>query len=259
MAVFRVRHINDFDFDLSTSEQLPDKEELTETIFALVTYRAQVAGRLLNFPEPEKLDGVSRSTSGASSPAWAAFPNQEQRQKYVSQFQQQALVLDLEKAQLMYSDPGGEGFRWYVTILWLALSTAIAGCNTCTDTPLVHRAWPVIEASYRQYESCFSKNRGEIMQCPLAFLMNQTRQRLSSSLQAGNPFEHSLGAALSGTCTSKGLPHCLSGPFVRESTRTPVDPLLGSGNSLPNRSSSSFEASYIVSATQLVGAEQVGH
>lgn len=58
MAVSRVRHINDFDFDLSTSEQLPDKEELTETTFALVTYRAQVAGRLLNFPEPEKLDGV---------------------------------------------------------------------------------------------------------------------------------------------------------------------------------------------------------
>ncbi|GAB0145717.1 hypothetical protein EsHS_00006141 [Epichloe bromicola] len=84
MAVSRVRHINDFDFDLSTSEQLPDKEELTEATFALVTHRAQVAGRLLNFPEPEKLDGVSRSTSGASSPAWAAFPNQEQRRKYQS-------------------------------------------------------------------------------------------------------------------------------------------------------------------------------
>lgn len=313
LAVSRVRHINDFDFDLSTSEQLPDKEELTETTFALVTYRAQVAGRLLNFPEPEKLDGASRSTSGASSPAWAAFPNQEQRRKYVSQFQQQALVLlhlcdpesssyawftwhstqclvsamrlsellpyqltqgvqtpasspsplrggdtdllrrtlrNLEKAELMYSDPRCEGFRWYIAIPWLALSTAIAECNTCTDIPLVYRAWPVIEASYQQYESYFLNNCGEMMQCPLALSMNQTRQRLSSRLQADNPFEHSPGAALSGTCTSEGLLQSLPDPSGRESTRTPVDPLLGSGNSLPNRSPSSSEASYIVSTTQ---------
>ncbi|KAK2596153.1 hypothetical protein QQS21_006430 [Conoideocrella luteorostrata] len=310
VAVSKVRHINDDDFDLSTTEEVLDREELTETTFALVTYRAQVAGRLLNFPAGENCGDSVNSAGGTSSTACTALPSREQRRRYVSQFQQQALVLlhfcdpesssyawftwhstqclvsamrlsellpyqlgrgtqtpttppspplggdadllrrtvqNLEKAQLMYSDPRGEGFRWYVTVPWLALSTAIAECNTCTDISLLRQAWPVIEASYRQYESLSQKISGETLQCPIAVLMTQTRDRLSSKLQGTTMFEHSPRGTRSGISINKGTAQAFISSIGRDTARTPVDPLLGSGTPLPTGSSSSSEASYIVS------------
>lgn len=309
-AVSQVRHLNDYDFDLSTTEDIPDREELTETTFALVTYRAQVAGRLLNFAAPEP---SSSGTSGTSSPSIAALPSRKQRRHYVSQFQQQALVLlhfcdpesssyawftwhstqclvsamrlsellpfqytpgtqtpatppsprsrsdtdllrrtlqNLEKAQLMYSDPRGERFRWYITIPWLALSTAIAECNICPDTDLVRRAWPVIEASYEQYESFFLKNSGDDFQSPLAVLMNQTRERLSSTLQGTFRPGYSPCGERGNDSVNKSLGQPLPTPNSRGSVTTPVDPVLTAGSSIPNGSSSGSEASYIMS-TQL--------
>ncbi|GKZ20149.1 transcription factor vrtR2 [Aspergillus brasiliensis] len=47
---------------------------------------------------------------------------------------------NLEKAQLLCTDPRGSGFRWYITIPCLALSTAIAECHTCSDVETVRRA-----------------------------------------------------------------------------------------------------------------------
>ncbi|KHN97631.1 uncharacterized protein MAM_04646 [Metarhizium album ARSEF 1941] len=89
-AVCKVRHINDDDFESSTINEVPDREELTDTTFALVTYRAQVAGRLLNFAGSEP--GVG-STASRSPPSSDAFPSREQRRHCVSQFQQQSLAL----------------------------------------------------------------------------------------------------------------------------------------------------------------------
>ncbi|KAG6277206.1 hypothetical protein E4U47_007399 [Claviceps purpurea] len=287
-AVSKVRHVNDFDFDLATSEQVPDREELSETTFALVTYRAQVAGRLLNFADSGKLDGMpmsNASSTGDTSPsAWANLPDQQKRRNYVSQFQQQALALlhfcnpesssyawftwhstqcivssvrlsfnylssqqmsgilspvsppsvssgsdtvllrkslqTLEEFQLMFSDPRGEGFRWFtVTVPWLALSIAIAECNTCNDIALVRRAWPIIEASYQQHEYFFGH-------CPLAMAMHQVREKLSSRLPGGGLSDPGPGSAASDYWTFKASSQPFSDGFSRGPPQSPVDPLL---------------------------------
>ncbi|KAG5980441.1 hypothetical protein E4U55_004018 [Claviceps digitariae] len=313
-AVLKIRHINDFDFDVSTSKQVPDREELTETTFALVTYRAQVAGRLLNLSNAEKLDELPNSISGTSSPVGDSFLNPQQRRKYVSQFQHQVLVLlhfcdpesspyawytwhstqclvsamrlsesiscqldsdvhslatplsslrgsntdllcnslqTLEKSQLIYSDPRGEGFRWYtITIPWLALSTAIAECDTCTDIPLLRRAWPIIEASYQQYESAFSNNTGLTIHCPVAEAMNQARDKVSLRLQACALSDQSSVAALHDGCTFKASLSSFREAFSRGSPRTPVNSPLELDPNVPDHPSSSSRALHVAS-TQL--------
>ncbi|KAG6034026.1 hypothetical protein E4U40_004460 [Claviceps sp. LM458 group G5] len=289
-AVSKVCHVNDFDFDLATSEQVPDREELTETTFALITYRAQVAGRLLNFADSGKLDGmpmsIPSSTGDTSPSAWANLPDQQQRRNYFRQYQQQTLALlhfcnpesssyswftwhstqcivssvrlsfdylsrqqmsgtgilspvsppsvssgsdagllrkslqTLEEFQLMFSDPRGEGFRWFtVTVPWLALSTAIAECNTCNDIALVRRAWPVIEASYRQHGYFFGH-------CPLAMAMHQVREKLSSRRPGGGLSESGPGSAVSDYWTSKASSQPFSDGFSTGLPQSPVDPLL---------------------------------
>ncbi|KAH8748097.1 C6 transcription factor [Diaporthe sp. PMI_573] len=54
----------------------------------------------------------------------------------------------LSKAQLVRSDPRGEGFRWYVRIQWHTLAIAIVECFVCPDKQLLASAWPVVEAAY---------------------------------------------------------------------------------------------------------------
>lgn len=43
------QHVNDSDFDTTTTHSIPEREGLTNTTFALVTYHAQRMGRVLNF------------------------------------------------------------------------------------------------------------------------------------------------------------------------------------------------------------------
>ncbi|KAG6003598.1 hypothetical protein E4U43_000899 [Claviceps pusilla] len=324
-AVSKVRHINDLDFDMSTSKQVPDREELTETTFALVTYRAQVAGRLLNFSKAEDLDELSKSRGETSTQIWSCSASSQQRRKHVSQFQHQVLVLlhfcdpesspyawftwhstqclisamrlseslscqlnsdvhaaapapipattssslrssntdllrkslqTLEKSQLIYSDPRGEGFRWYtITIPQLALSTAITECNTCTDIPLVRRAWPIIEASYQQYESAFFNNTGGTTHSFLSVAMNQAREKLFSRLQACLLSEKSPGPALYGEGTFTTLSYSFPDTSSRSSSRTPTDASLGLDPYLSDFPTSSSQASHVVSTQRFAQNE----
>ncbi|KAJ5220532.1 hypothetical protein N7468_009736 [Penicillium chermesinum] len=68
------QHINDSDFDPTTTHNDPNREGLTDTTFALVTYHAQRMGRLLNFVRQDhKIDqGEPPTTSSSSSSAAAA-------------------------------------------------------------------------------------------------------------------------------------------------------------------------------------------
>ncbi|KAG5936353.1 hypothetical protein E4U53_000248 [Claviceps sorghi] len=319
-AVSKIRNVNDFDFDASTSKQVPDREELTEATFALVTYRAQVAGRLLNLSKTEHFDGVSNSISDSDpeSPLWADDRNSQQHRKHVSQFQHQVLVLlhfcdpesspyawftwhstqclvsamrlsgfiscppnsgvhapampsssssspdrdthllrnclrTLQKSQLIYSDPRGEGFRWYtITAAQLALSTAIVECNTCTDLSLLRRAWPIIEASYQQYESFFLDSAGVTIHCPLTMAMNQAREKLSLRLKAGILSDQSLETACDGTCTFKASPYPFPDTFSGGSLRTPANTPLELASHVPERPSPSSQACYGVSSQHFV-------
>lgn len=61
------RNINDADFDMSfQGADIPDRDELTDITFSLVTYKAQLSGRLLDFK------GSTTSTTSNSSPGHAA-------------------------------------------------------------------------------------------------------------------------------------------------------------------------------------------
>ncbi|KAL4812047.1 hypothetical protein BDW67DRAFT_194021 [Aspergillus spinulosporus] len=92
---------------------------------------------------------------------------------------------NLEKAQLICSDPRGDGFRWYITTPWLALYTAIVECATCTDAALVRRAWPVIETMYHQVNPSMVPNC-QMSRVSLAQLMTETRGRIVPLFQDGD-------------------------------------------------------------------------
>lgn len=66
----------------------------------------------------------------------------------------------LEKTQLMHTDVRGEGFRWYSTIPWPMLATAVVECASCTDADLVLRGWPVLKWWCRQHDALVAQ-RGE--------------------------------------------------------------------------------------------------
>ncbi len=56
------RNVNDADFDPATDDEPQERDDLTDMTFALVTYHAQLSGRLLNFAATD--DG-SKTTDGS--------------------------------------------------------------------------------------------------------------------------------------------------------------------------------------------------
>ncbi|RAK87880.1 hypothetical protein BO79DRAFT_174869 [Aspergillus costaricaensis CBS 115574] len=148
---------------------------------------------------------------------------------------------NLEKAHLLCTDPRGSGFRWYITIPCLALSTAIRECNICSDVETVRRAWPIIEASYRQHEELPSSHSCQLAQAHLVQMMNKTREKLSSLLQK-NSNEFGAGQVVEVSATDPLV------PMVAEE-HTPIDPQL-SGD-MPISESIMPTASFTVSQPQL--------
>ncbi|RDH36309.1 hypothetical protein BDQ94DRAFT_185424 [Aspergillus welwitschiae] len=126
------QHINDSDFDPTTAAHSdPNREGLTDTTFALVTYHAQRTGRLLNFVQHDrKVDGgiptPTSSTSGTSTsrsrtcdPCW---PQQQARH-----FEQEALRL------LHFCDPGTSAYAWFT---WHGTQSLIATVRLAAARPL---------------------------------------------------------------------------------------------------------------------------
>ncbi len=118
------RHINDSDFDPSTTQPVPDREELTDTTFSLVTYHLQVAGRLICFASPAKGDGEgdkrSRDTTAASS------ERHEKQQQHVRSFQQEALDL------LRFCDPESSPYAW---LTWHGTQCLVSGSRAVALRP----------------------------------------------------------------------------------------------------------------------------
>lgn len=247
------KNINDSDFDPSTSNEVPEREELTDTTFALVTYHLQLAGRALNFDAAGSVDDKQARLKHAerfehnalrllhfcdpeSSPfAWFTWhgtqclvsgarlsslrplkrpqvrgsrtpaPSESYHASEISTKVLHLTLKVLEKAQLMHTDPRGEGFRWYVTIPWHAVATAVTESMTCGDENLVRLAWPIIEASYvlLQTEGGHNGqgNNGGI-HSQLETLMAQERNKLGPVLQQQASPCPSLGFGGSSAATS---------------------------------------------------------
>jgi hypothetical protein len=83
------QHINDSDFDPTITHEIPDREGLCDTTFALVTYHIQLAGRALNF-------------GAATSPQHKAS-----QQQHAQRFEQNALRL------LHFCDPESSPYAWF--------------------------------------------------------------------------------------------------------------------------------------------------
>lgn len=98
------QHINDSDFDPTTTCSELDREGLTDTTFALVTYHAQRTGRLLNFVRHDrKAEGsMSITTSSSTSNLRQCDPKWPQQQTQC--FEQEALRL------LHFCDPGASKY-----------------------------------------------------------------------------------------------------------------------------------------------------
>ncbi|KAJ5215824.1 uncharacterized protein N7498_002231 [Penicillium cinerascens] len=178
------QHINDSDFDPTTTHNDPNPEGLTDTTFALVTYHAQRMGRLLNFgghDHKEALRLLHFCDPEASAYAWFTWhgtqsliatarlaalrplqwPGQAPPRRRKGNTELLRLCLPvLEKAQLMHTDPRAKGFRWYVTIPWHALAIAMAECYVSSDAALVQNAWPLVESSYLQHEATLGQSHG---------------------------------------------------------------------------------------------------
>ncbi|KAI1079858.1 hypothetical protein F5B20DRAFT_542680 [Whalleya microplaca] len=220
------KNINDSEFDVDSTDEVQDRDGLTDMTFALVTYSAQLSGRLLNFygKEADTLDWedrekhVSRFEQNAlnllkfcdpeSSPyAWFAFHG---TQSLVATMRLSALrplhrvggrptprnhlpadLLDvalkvLDKVHLIRTDPRGEGFRWYVVIQWHALAIAITECYVCADVGILRMAWPVVEAAFEYHMTVTETYRQGIFRKPLERLMVQARKRVGPLLRGQN-------------------------------------------------------------------------
>jgi hypothetical protein len=119
-AVPHVRNVNDADFDVDTAHPVDSSDEPTDTTFALVTYRVQAIGRLLNFAASSESAGASVPAGSTSSgPAGgssvgcdgcacvvlASTPGG--RRQLVRQFQQEVFGL------LYYCDPESSPYAWF--------------------------------------------------------------------------------------------------------------------------------------------------
>lgn len=90
------KNINDSEFDVDTSGEVQSRNGLTDVTFALVTYNAQLSGRLLNYGRSADL------SNGKSADAF----NWEEREKLVSRFEQDVLNL------LKFCDPEANAYAW---------------------------------------------------------------------------------------------------------------------------------------------------
>ncbi|ROW15896.1 hypothetical protein VPNG_02619 [Cytospora leucostoma] len=280
-ALAVVRNINDSDFGPTTRHPLHDREGLTDITFALITYRVQLAGRMLHFSssssqdvtftDPAPAGGSSESMfsnadsdrNGTNSNRVAALSSchssamfllgPEWRQHHVRQFEREALSLlhfcdpetskyawftwhstqclisavrlaatqrarlpcgqlalpatpmsvarstacsevggdlellqraltHLEKVKVMYTNPRGAGYRWYIPMS--SFATAVNESLTCTDTALLQRGWPVIEALYQRIE-----HNSQASKTHLEKLMYRMREKMTG-LQAGAPLPY---------------------------------------------------------------------
>lgn len=86
----------------------------------------------------------------------------------------------LEKTQMMHTDPRGEPYRWYSTMPWLMLATALSACGSCSNAELTLQGWPVLKWWYRQHEALIAQSGDDPSQGVLASAM----QRASANIAA---------------------------------------------------------------------------
>ncbi|KAH1311806.1 hypothetical protein KXX47_005355 [Aspergillus fumigatus] len=106
---FLPKHINDSDLDPTMTHEIPDREGLCDTTFALVTYHIQLAGRALNF-------GTTASPQHKAS-----------QQQHAQRFEENALRL------LHFCDPESSPYAWFT---WHGTQCLVSGARLSALRPL---------------------------------------------------------------------------------------------------------------------------
>ncbi|KAH6871769.1 C6 transcription factor [Thelonectria olida] len=123
-ALALVRHINDSDFDQTTTSPVSNREGLTDMTFALVTYHLQLAGRQLNFSSHAERKGANTKTYNETvtlSSDW------DIRQRHAQQFEKSALQL------LHFCDPESSVHAWFA---WHGTQCLVSGIRLSVLRPL---------------------------------------------------------------------------------------------------------------------------
>lgn len=126
-SLLGIRHINDADMDPARDvwSDMPDREGLTDTTFALVTYNAQSSGRQLNFAASNT--GNSNGTAKGSQHQLDPRSQRDLRQQQSRQFEQKALEL------LHFCDPEQSGQAWFT---WHGTQCLIASMRLSALRPI---------------------------------------------------------------------------------------------------------------------------
>ncbi|TIA53033.1 hypothetical protein D6C77_08286 [Aureobasidium pullulans] len=86
----------------------------------------------------------------------------------------------LEKTQMMHTDPRGEPYRWYSTMPWPMLATALSACGSCSNARLVLQGRPVLNWWYQQHEALIAQSGDD----PSRGLLASAMQRASTNIAA---------------------------------------------------------------------------
>ncbi|KAK3366253.1 C6 transcription factor [Lasiosphaeria ovina] len=105
-------HINDADFGPATHPAIPDREGLTDTTLAMVTYKLQLMGRLTNF---------------AAAPAGPARETPQQQKAHIDRFEHDVLRL------LRLCDPEASAYAWFTLH---SAQCFVPGARACLLRPL---------------------------------------------------------------------------------------------------------------------------
>ncbi|MCJ1401583.1 hypothetical protein MMC11_004799 [Xylographa trunciseda] len=147
-ALEGLRHLDDADFDEQTTDEIPEREDLTCATFAFVTYHAQVSGRLLNYAgqqqqQREDVDlplsggGSVRSHSSSVSSVYApergsppsSFSSMDRgsRERTSAAFDRKAFEL------IRFCDPEASRQAWFT---WHSTQTLVASTRLAALRPL---------------------------------------------------------------------------------------------------------------------------
>ncbi|KAL4789321.1 hypothetical protein BDV19DRAFT_395175 [Aspergillus venezuelensis] len=120
-ALARVQHINDSDFDPTTTTPVADREGVTDTTFTLMNYQVELAGSRLGLSSSHLADD-SKTSKGNGVAAY----DQQIRESQIRLFEQSSLCL------LHFCDPDSSAYAWFIyhSIQCLVAAVRLAALRT---------------------------------------------------------------------------------------------------------------------------------
>ncbi|EED24382.1 C6 transcription factor, putative [Talaromyces stipitatus ATCC 10500] len=211
------RNVNDSDFNVSfTGAGLPERDDVTDLTFALITYNLQACTRrlyyiprgeyaareeVLNHFKDKVLPLTRHCNPDESNYSWLIYWSSQnlvsstqlifRRATQTSTSPQSTCLLEhclknLENIPRIHGDVRGEGFRWYISPQWPLILLAIKECFVTTDVTLLKRAWPLMEDVVGHYRNKQTDPGTRSKKAMLKKLMKRARRRVDALIQSAD-------------------------------------------------------------------------